>query len=135
MLWCCELQDVLPRGDELLVLIVEALEAVAADAARGNGTAPCRDSSVAGLFGDHVGGVALLAAGVEIFGVVERPEPVLVAAVGLFDRVEGAAVAAVAGRAAEFFQRMDLQQLRVGMGGEGRILAVGHAQVGLGQRS
>ena len=125
--------NLLARGDQQLVLIVEALELVAADAALFAvellGVVQHRS-----MLGDHVRGVALLAAGVVIFRIVERPEPVLVAAVRLFDRVERAAIAAVAGRAAKFFERMELQQVRIGMAGERRVLALGQAEIGLGQR-
>ena len=128
-----ELQNLLASGDEQLVLIVEALELVAADAALFavdllGGVEHRR------MLGDGIGGVALLAAGVVVLRIVERPEPVLVAAVRLFHGVERAAVAAVAGRAAEFFVRVELQQVGIGMAGEGSVVALGQAQIGLGER-
>ena len=97
----------LARVDELFVLIIETLEAMAADAAllTIELLAFVEDGRV---FGDHVQGMALLAAGVVIFGIVEWIEPVFVAAVPALDGIYGAAIAAVAGRAAEFFQRMPL---------------------------
>ena len=104
-------EDLLPRVDELLVLIIEALEAVAADAALltiellafvENGR----------VLGDDVQGMALLATGIVIFGIVEWIEPVFVAAVTALDGIDGAAIATVAGRAAKFFQRMRFQQHR-----------------------
>ena len=75
-----ELQNLLACADEQFVLIVEALEAVAADAALLAIELFAFVQRV-GMLGDHVGRVALLAARVEIRRIVERPEPVLVAAV------------------------------------------------------
>ena len=86
------------------------------------------------VLGDHVRGVALLAAGVEIFRIIERPEPVLVAAVAFLDRIQRAAISAVARRAAKFFQRMKLHQVRIGMAGERRVVALRQAKIGLGER-
>ena len=128
-----ELQDGLARVDELFVLIIEAMEAVAADAAllAVELLAFVQDGSV---LGDHVRGVALLAAGVVIFGIVERPEPVRIAAVSAIHGVDGAAIAAVARRAAKFFERMPVDELEVGMAGERGVIAFGHAEVGLGER-
>ena len=126
-------ENLLARVDELLVLIVEALEAVAADAAllTIKLLAFVEDRRV---LGDHVRGVALLAAGVVIFGIVERVEPVLVAAVPALDGIYGASIATVARRAAKFFERMILQELQVGMAGIGCVFAFREAEVGFGER-
>ena len=86
------------------------------------------------MLGDHVRSVALLAAGVVVLRIVERPEPVLVAAVAFLDRVERASVSAVAGRAAELFERMILSRSGSGWLVKGASCALGQAQVGLGQR-
>ena len=124
----------LARVDELFVLIVEALEAVAADAAL-LAVELLAFVQHWGVFGDHVRGVALLATGVVIFGIVEGPEPMRVSAMTTIHRVDGAAIATVAGRAAKFFERMPVDKLEVGMAGEGGIFAFGHAEVGFGQRN
>ncbi len=79
-------------------------------------------------------GMALLAAGVVIFGIVERIEPVLVATVPALDGIDGTAIAAMAGRAAEFFERMPFQKLQVGMAGVGRVFAFREAEVGFSER-
>ena len=123
----------LARVDELLVLIVEALEAVAADAAflTIELLAFVEDGRV---LGDDVRGMALLATGVVIFGIVEWIEPVFVAAVTVLDGIYGASIATVAGRAAEFFERMRFQQHQVRMAGVGRVFAFREAEVGFGQR-
>ena len=55
--------------------------------------------------------VALLAAGLDVLLVMQRPQPVLVVAVRLFDAGERHAVAAMAGRAAEAVGIVDLEQL------------------------
>ncbi len=118
-----QLGDGLPRADEFLVLIIEALEAVAADAA----LFPVQRFRLVqdrGVLGDHVRSVALLASGIKIFFVIQRPEPVFVAAVALFDRVQRASISAVAWRAAEFFQRMIFHHVRIGVAGEWRVVAL-----------
>ena len=119
--------------DELLVLIIEAIEAMAADAAllAVELFAFVQDGRV---LGDHVRGVALLAAGVVIFGIVERPEPVRIAAMTAIHGVDGAAIATVAGRAAKFFERMPVNEFEVGMAGERSVIAFGHAEIGFGER-
>src|SRR5271154_6273671 len=128
-----EREDLLARIDELLVLIVETLEAVAADAAflAIELLAFVEDGRV---LGDHVQRMALLAAGVVIFGIVERIEPVLVATVAAFDGIDGASIAAVAGRAAEFFEGMRFQKRQVGMAGVGRLIGFLEAQVFFSER-
>ena len=85
-----------------------------------------------GVLGDCVRGMALLAAGVIIRGVIQRPEPMFIATVGALDRIECAAVAAVARRAAEFFLRMELQKIGIGMAGERRVLIPGYTEIGFG---
>ena len=67
----------------------------------------------AGHLGDDFLGVALLAAGFDVLLVVQRPEPVFVVAVRLLDAGKRHAVAAVAGRAAELFGVVDLEQFLV----------------------
>ena len=86
------------------------------------------------VLGDHVSRMALLAAGFIILGIVERPEPVFVAAMSFLDRINGAAVAAVAGRASEFLQRMPFQEIEIGMAGERSVFALGHAEISLCER-
>ena len=76
-----------------------------------------------------VGRVALLATGVIVCRIVQRPEPVFVAAVSLFDGVEGAAIAAMAWRAAKLFLRVKLHQIGIGMAGERRVGALGQAEI------
>src|SRR5690348_3725848 len=127
------------RGDfadavlQLLALIVEAGVVVAADASaaaeellgfveRGSVLRP------------SVGGMALLAAGIVIFGIVERPEPVFIAAVCFFHADERAAIASVAGRAAEFIQRMPGEKILVRMAGERRVVALLQSEVGFRER-
>src|SRR5580692_6461683 len=78
--------------------------------------------------------MALLAAGVVILGIVKWIEPMFVAAVPAFDRVDGAAIATVAGRAAKFFQRMPFQKRQVGVAGVGRVFAFRQAEVGCSER-
>ena len=73
----------------------------------------------------HVGGVAGLASGFGILFGKQRPQPVLVVAVGFLDAGGGAAVALVAGRAAELVGIVSLQQFRLGMAGEGVGILVG----------
>ncbi len=112
-----ELANGLARGEELFTLVVETFVAVAAD------TALLAVEFLAAIergrhISDHVAGVALLAARFHIFFVEKRPEPVFVATVALHDAGSGAAIAAVAGRAAEAVRIVDLQQFRRGMGGE-----------------
>ena len=65
-----ELRNHLPRADQLLVLIVETLEAVAADAAL-FAVELLRAVQDRGVLGNHVRSVALLAAGFEIFRVIQ----------------------------------------------------------------
>ena len=125
--------NALARADELFVLIVKAAEAMAADAAL------CAVQLFAliqngRVLGDHVARVALLAAGLKILWIVERPEPVFVAAMPFLDGINGAAIAAMAGRASEFFERMPFDEIEIGMAGERRVLALGHAEVGLRER-
>ena len=67
----------------------------------------------------HVGRVAILATRLRIFLGKQRPQPVLVVAVPLLDAGGGAAIALMAGRAAELFRIVNLQQLRFGMADEG----------------
>ena len=128
-----EREDLLARVDELFVLIIEALEAVAADAAflTIELLAFVEDGACSVTMSD---GMALLATSVVIFGIVEWVEPVLVAAVPALDGINGASVAAVTGRAAEFFQRMRFQKCQIGMAGVGRVFAFREAQVGFGER-
>src|SRR3989338_2121198 len=116
-LFAVELVDGLAGGFQALAIVVEAFEAVAAHAA-----AQAEELLAAvqhlGLLDHHVAGVALLAAGLEVLAVVERPEPVLVAAVGLDDAGGGAAVAAVTGRTAEALRFVNLQELAAGVARE-----------------
>ncbi len=78
--------------------------------------------------------MALLASGVVIFGIVERPEPVFVTPVSCLDTVQRAAVSAVARRAAELVERMPLQELRVRMAAERRVVIFLEAKIGFGER-
>src|SRR5580692_7725177 len=128
-----EREDLLARVDQLFILIIEALEAVAADAAllTVKLLAFVEDGRV---LGDHVQGMALLAAGIVIFGIVERIEPVLIATMPALNGIYSAAVAAVARRAAKFLQRVRFQKQQVRMAGEGRVFALGEAEVGFGER-
>ena len=73
---------------------------------------------------EHVGGVAGLATGFGILLGKQRPQPVLVVAVGLFHAGGGPAVALVAGRAAELVGIVRLQQFRIGMAGEGEGILI-----------
>ncbi len=58
----------------------------------------------------------------------------LVAAVGFFFRVQRSAIASVAGRATKLLERMEFEQIGIGMAGEWSVHALGHAQVGFGHR-
>ncbi len=124
--------DSLARADELFILIVEAVEAMAADAA-------LRSEELLALIqnrsmlGDHVSRMALLAAGLKIFSIVERPEPVLVAAVPSAHGIDRAAVAAMAGGASKFLEGMPFQQINIRMARERSVCALGHPQIGLRQ--
>ena len=66
----------------------------------------------------HVGGVAGLAARLRIFFGIQRPQPMLVISVRLFDAGGGASIALVAGRTAKLLRIVNLQQLRLGMADE-----------------
>ena len=72
----------------------------------------------------HVGGVAVLASGFDVGFREQRPQPVLVVAVGLLHAGGGAAVALVAGGASKFFGIVKLQQLRLRMADEGARVVV-----------
>src|SRR5208282_888895 len=113
--------------------IVEALEAVATDAAALAVELFAFVQRV-GVLGDHVGRVALLAARVEIRAIVKRPEPVFVPPVPARDGIEGASIAAVARRATELLKRVNLQKVGIGMAGVRRIVALRHAEIGFGYR-
>ena len=63
----------------------------------------------------HVGSVACLASGFDVLFGEQRPEPVLVIAVRFFNAGGGAAIALMAGRAAELVGIVNLQQLRFRM--------------------
>ncbi len=126
-----EQRDLLAGGGEQVILIVKTLELVAADA-----TLLAEEFlsliEHGGMFGDGVRGVALLASGIVIFGIIQRPEPVFIAAVRALHGIESAAIAAVARRAAKFFLRMELQQIGIGMAGERRVLVPAYAEIGFG---
>ena len=97
----------LARVDELLILIVKTLEAMAPDTT----TLAIELLSVVEdrrVLGDHVSGMALLASRLIIFRVIQRPEPMRVAAVSALDGIDRAAVSAVARRTTELLQRMPL---------------------------
>src|SRR5580704_4088341 len=109
-----QLQNLLARIDELFVLIIETLEPVASDAAAlAIKLFPLVEHSR--MLGDHVRGMALLATRVVIFGVIQRPEPMLVASMPAPDRVNCTAVPAVARRTTEFLKRMQGKEFLVRM--------------------
>ena len=58
----------------------------------------------------------------------------LVAAVASANRIDRAAIPAMAGRASKFLKGMPFQQIDVRVAREGGICALGHAQIGLRQR-
>src|SRR5579859_7717769 len=108
-------------------MIVETLELVASDAT----LFPVGLFSVIqhrGMLGEHVGGMALLATGVGVLWVIKRPQPVLVAPMRFLHRIKGSPIPAVAGRAAEFFDGMEFEQIGIGMTGERRVSALGDAE-------
>src|SRR5579859_7403385 len=78
--------------------------------------------------------MALLAARIVVFRIIERPEPVLITPVSCLDAVERAAVSTVARRAAEFVERVPLEELLVRMTGERSVFTFLPAEIGLGQR-
>ena len=106
--------DLLLHGHNFFRLAIVVLEAVAAHAAA------ILEEFLAvaqhrGVIHDHVHGVALLAAGLDIFQGVERPQPVFIIAVRLLNTFQRHAVAAVAGRTAEFLRVVEPQQFGVGV--------------------
>src|SRR6266403_5505938 len=66
----------------------------------------------------HIGGVARLTPGFGILLRKQRPQPVLVVAVRLFDAGGRPPVALMARGAAKFIGIMRAQQFRIGMAGE-----------------
>src|SRR5579872_2542986 len=78
--------------------------------------------------------MALLASGIVVFRIIERPEPVFVTAVSSLDAVQRAAVSAVARRASELVERMPLQELCVRMAAERRVVIFLQAKIGFGER-
>src|SRR3984957_17801828 len=123
-----ELQYRLTRVDELLVLIVESLKAMATDTAA---LAVKLLSLVKyrSVLGDHIGGMALLAARVVIFGIVERPKPMLVTAMPPLYGIDCATVSSMTGRTPEFFKRMQCQKFLIGMAGKRSVSTLCHSQV------
>jgi hypothetical protein len=135
-----ELTDPLPCAQQLLGFIVETFEAVT----------PHTAALAVQLFAavqhrrivqHHVLGMAHLAARFEVFAIVERPEPVLVTSMALDHAGGGPAVATMAGRAADPFERfgriavgiVQPQQLDIRMAAERRIGIPFQVQIGLGQ--
>ncbi len=116
---------------QIFRIAVEALIAMAAHAA-------AQPENFAALvegirhFCDDLFVVALLAARLDVFRMVHRPEPERMAAVRLDDAVGGDAVAAVTRRAAELLRIVNLQQFFVGMADEDFLTA--HRRFGQSHR-
>ncbi len=128
-----ELRDHLARANQLFVLIVEALESMATDTSFFPVELLCvvQNRSV---LGDHIRSVALLAPGLEVLRIIQRPEPVFVPAMRLLNGVKRAPVPAVARRAAKFFQGMIFHHVLIGVACIRRVLALVQAQVGFRHR-
>src|ERR1700732_1227667 len=81
------------------------------------------------VLSDHIGGMALLAARVVIFGVIQRPKPMLVSAMSAFDGIDRTTISAMAGRTPKFFERMQCKKFLVRMAAERSVGALCHSQV------
>ncbi len=115
-----ELLDPLRHRSEFLRLAVISLVTMATNAAALAEQVLAFAERPAHVSADehHVGLVAGLAAGFHVGFAEERPQPVLVVSVRLFDAGGGPSVALVARRAAKLFGIVDLQQFRFGMADE-----------------
>ena len=114
-----QLLNLLLVGHQFFRLRVVTLEAMAANAAF-----PL-EKLLAGaqlrpMIHHHVRGVALLATGLDVGLVVQRPRPVLVFPMAHLHAIHLHPVAVVAGRATKFFRVVNSQQFRVRMAGECR---------------
>jgi hypothetical protein len=122
-----DLADLLVDRRDLVGFAVEAFVAMARHAAaQAEDFAP--GVQVVGHFGDHLPRVTLLAAGLNVLLVVQRPQPEFVVPVRLLHAGERRSVAAVAGRAAETFGVVNLEQFLIGMAG--KHLFAAHACLG-----
>ena len=127
-----ELFDELVRGLKLLRLVVKAFKLVTADAAARpiERLAPVQDR---GVLRPGIGRMTLLAAGLEIVAVIERPEPVFISPVRFLNAGNRAAVPAVTRRASKPVRVVDLQKFELWVAGERRVVAPGQAQIRFGQ--
>src|ERR1700680_1672749 len=81
-----KLENLLTGADKLLVLVIETLETMTPNAALQTVELFALVEH-GGMLGDHIRGMALLAAGVVVLRIVERPEPVFVASMASLGRV------------------------------------------------
>jgi len=128
-----EQRDLLAGGGEQVILIVKKpWNLLAADA-----TLLAEEFlsliEHGGMFGDGVRGVALLASGIVIFGIIQRPEPVFIAAVRALHGIECAAIA-FRGKASSRISPADGTFSRSGSGWlvNGAFLVPGYAEIGFG---
>src|ERR1700730_10678334 len=73
---------------------------------------------------NHVRGMTGLAASFHISAREQRPEPMLIVAMGFFHAGGGASIALMARRAAELVRVMNLQKIGLGMTGESASILV-----------
>ena len=73
----------------------------------------------------HVGCVAGLASGFDVFLREERPQPVLIIAVGFLNTRGGAAIPLVARRASELFRIVGLEEFGLGMANKSLSVVIG----------